>query len=117
MKLWVYNILTLLFFVLISRVIAALLPFPFPSSIIGLILLFLALNSKLLDIHYAERACLLLNKHIGVLFVPAGVALIGYIDLVAENWLALITTTLLSTIMVFYTVGHVYCWLNQGKKS
>lgn len=116
MKLWIFNIITIAFFMLISRLITQLLPFEFPSSIIGLVLLFLALNSKILNIEYAEKACLLLNKYIGVLFVPAGVALIGYVDLVTENWFALITTALLSTIAVFYTVGHIYCFLNKGNK-
>ncbi len=108
MKIWIYNIFTILFFVLLSRLITAFLPFNFPSSILGLILLFIALNSGLLKQHYVEKACNLLNKYIGILFVPSGVALLSYFDLVQDNLLAILVASVCGTVVIFYTVGFTY---------
>jgi holin-like protein len=113
MKIWLYNIFTILCFVILSRAIGMLLPFAFPSSIIGLILLFIALSSGLLKPKYIEKVCDQLNRHIGILFVPAGVGLMGYFELVQQNLLALSMASLIGTIVIFFSVGHTYCYLNS----
>lgn len=116
MKLWSYNLAVISFFIVLSRLIAHFLPFEFPSSIIGLLLLFVALNSGLLKPAYAEKICTILNKYIGVLFVPSGVGLMHYFDLVSDNLAALLITAFVSTLAVFFTVGKVYSLLDSGDK-
>ena len=91
-----------------------LLPVEFPSSIIGLLLLFIALSSGMLKQKYVEKVCLQLNRHVGILFVPAGVALMGYFELVQQNLVALIMAGLIGTVAIFFTVGHTYCYLNRA---
>lgn len=114
MKIWLYNIFTILCFVVLGRAVSMLLPVEFPSSIIGLLLLFVALSSGLLKQKYVEKVCEQLNRHIGILFVPAGVALMGYFELVQQNILALIMAGLIGTVAIFFTVGHTYCYLNRA---
>lgn len=114
MKIWLYNIFTIFCFVILGRVISMLLPIEFPSSIIGLLLLFVALSSGILKQKYVEKICEQLNRHIGILFVPAGVALMGYFELVQQNLLALVMAGLIGTIVIFFTVGHTYCYLNRS---
>jgi len=114
MKIWLYNIFTIFCFVILGRVISMLLPVEFPSSIIGLLLLFIALSSGMLKQKYVEKICEQLNRYIGVLFVPAGVGLMGYFELVQQNLLALIMASLISTVVIFFTVGHTYCYLNRA---
>ncbi|MDX2321608.1 MAG: CidA/LrgA family protein [Moritella sp.] len=113
MKIWLYNIFTIFCFVVLGRAVSMLLPVEFPSSIIGLLLLFIALSSGMLKQKYVEKACEQLNRHIGILFVPAGVALIGYFELVQQNLVALIMAGLIGTVVIFFTVGHTYCYLNR----
>lgn len=113
MKIWLYNIFTLFCFVVLARIIGMLLPVEFPSSIIGLLLLFVALSSGVLKQKYVEKACEQLNRHIGILFVPAGVALMGYFELVQQNIIALIMAGFIGTVVIFFTVGHTYCYLNR----
>ncbi len=117
MKIWLYNIFTILCFVLLSRAIGMLLPFNFPTSIIGLLLLFIALSSGLLKPMYIEKVCDQLNRHIGILFVPAGVALMGYFELVQQNLLALSMASLIGTVVIFFSVGHTYSFLNSRLMS
>ena len=117
MKIWLYNIFTICCFVVLGRVISMLLPVEFPSSIIGLLLLFVALSSGMLKQKYVEKACEQLNRHIGILFVPAGVALMGYFELVQQNLVALIMAGLVGTVAIFFTVGHTYCYLNRASAT
>ncbi|NQZ91984.1 MAG: CidA/LrgA family protein [Moritella sp.] len=117
MKIWLYNIFTICCFVVLGRVISMLLPVEFPSSIIGLLLLFVALSSGMLKQKYVEKACEQLNRHIGILFVPAGVALMGYFELVQQNLVALIMAGLVGTVAIFFTVGHTYCYLNRASTA
>lgn len=116
MKIWLYNIFTIFCFVVLGRLVSMLLPVAFPSSIIGLLLLFVALSSGILKQKYVEKACEKLNRHIGILFVPAGVVLMGYFELVQQNLLALIMAGLIGTVVIFLTVGHTYCFLNRASK-
>lgn len=113
MKIWLYNIFTIVCFVVLGRVVSMLLPVEFPSSIIGLLLLFIALSSGMLKQKYVEKACEQLNRHIGILFVPAGVALMGYFELVQQNLIALIMAGFFGTVAIFFSVGHTYCYLNR----
>ncbi|SQD77400.1 CidA/LrgA family protein [Moritella yayanosii] len=117
MKIWLYNIFTIFCFVVLGRVISMLLPVAFPSSIIGLLLLFVALSSGLLKQKYVEKACEQLNRHIGILFVPAGVALMGYFELVLQNIVPLIMAGFIGTVVIFFTVGHTYCYLNRASEA
>ena len=117
MKIWLYNIFTIFCFVVLGRVISMLLPVAFPSSIIGLLLLFVALSSGMLKQKYVEKVCEQLNRHIGILFVPAGVALMGYFELVQQNLVALIMAGLIGTVAIFFTVGHIYCYLNRASAA
>ncbi|SGZ05306.1 Putative effector of murein hydrolase LrgA [Moritella viscosa] len=117
MKIWLYNIFTIFCFVILGRGVSLLLPVECPSSIIGLLLLFIALSSGILKQKYVEKVCLQLNRHIGILFVPAGVALMGYFDLVQQNLLPLIMASFIGTVVIFLTVGHTYCYLNRASAA
>ncbi|MCJ8350078.1 CidA/LrgA family protein [Moritella sp.] len=117
MKIWLYNIFTIFCFVILGRGVDMLLPVEFPSSIIGLLLLFIALSSGILKKKYVEKICEQFNRHIGILFVPAGVALMGYFDLVQQNLLPLIMAGSIGTVVIFFTVGHTYCFLNRASSN
>ena len=78
-----------------------------PGSIIGMILLFLSLQFKVIkldDINYIGD--LFLNN-MAIFFVPAGVALIKSLDLISNNIFVLLMTIFFSTIGVMYTTGFV----------
>ena len=117
MKIWLYNIFTIFCFVVLWRVISMLLPVAFPSIIIGLLLLFVTLSSGMLKQKYVEKVCEQLNRHIGILFVPAGVALMGYFELVQQNLVALIMAGLIGTVAIFFSFGHTYCYLNRASAA
>ena len=77
----------------LSLVIEKLLPFTFPASVIGMILLFLCLFTGVLKIeHIQEKA---------FFFVPAGVSIMNYFDVLKHSIVQLVFVCIISTIITF----------------
>ena len=85
----------------LSLVIEKLLPFTFPASVIGMILLFLCLFTGVLKIeHIQEKADFLLGN-MAFFFVPAGVSIMNYFDVLKHSIVQLVFVCILSTIITF----------------
>ena len=85
----------------ISTVIEALLPFSFPASVIGMILLLLCLITGVLKIHHIQEKSDFLLSNMAFFFIPAGVSIINYFDVLKNAWLQLILVCVLSTVITF----------------
>ena len=80
----------------LSLVIEKLLPFTFPASVIGMILLFLCLFTGVLKIeHIQEKADFLLGN-MAFFFVPAGVSIMNYFDVLKHSIVQLVFVCIIS---------------------
>ena len=104
---------------LASEGIAAVLPFSFPASVIGMILLFLLLLSGLLKIDHIREKSDFLLANMAFFFIPAGVNVINYLDILKANWLPLLLICVLTTIITFaattYSVRFTMYLLSRRK--
>ncbi|MGM0874964.1 MAG: CidA/LrgA family protein [Bacillota bacterium] len=78
-----------------------------PGSIIGMILLFGALHFKLVKREWLSLGGSLLLKHLPLLFIPATVGVIDYLDLFKGSGLITIGIAFLSTIIVMITSAFI----------
>lgn len=78
-----------------------------PGSIVGMLLLFLLLQFKVLDLSSIENISGFFLDNMAVFFIPAGVSLIKSLDLIKENVLVLLLVICLSTLIVMYTTGVI----------
>ncbi|KLV03803.1 hypothetical protein ABT56_17675 [Photobacterium aquae] len=76
-----------------------------PGSIIGMLILFTILSMGLLPANWAMPGCHLLIRHMALLFVPVGVGLMNYLDLLQANTLIILLSTLGSSLVVFAALG------------
>lgn len=76
-----------------------------PGGVIGMILLAGLLLSGILDIRQVETAAQLLLDNMSLFFVPAGVGLLIYFELIASHWLAILIITVLSFLVVMVATG------------
>ena len=74
-----------LFVCLLGEAIAAVLPFPFPASVIGMVLLFLLLACKWLKPRHIQEKSNFLLSNMAFFFIPAGVGLLDYLDVLKAN--------------------------------
>ena len=78
-----------------------------PGNIIGMILLFLLLQFKVIKLDSVDELGGLLLNNMAIFFVPAGVSLIRSLDLISDNIFVLLITIFFSTIAVMYITGFV----------
>lgn len=79
---------------------------PVPGSIIGMLILTACLQTGLLKLRHVEGVADFLVRNLGFFFVPAGVALVDYFDVLREQWLAIVGSAVLSTWVVLAVTGH-----------
>ena len=85
----------------ISQIVEAVLPFPFPASVIGMVLLLILLLVRALKVdHIREKSDFLLSN-MAFFFIPAGVSIINYFDILASNLIPLLVICLVSTLLTF----------------
>jgi len=108
----------------ISLVIEHYLPFSFPASVIGMVLLLICLLTGFLKIeHVQEKADFLSNM--AFFFVPAGVSIINYFDELKSTAVQLIIICIISTVVTFavtaysvmLTVRLMKKWKDRRKKA
>jgi holin-like protein len=95
----------LLFFLGVGNAISLGLKLHVPGNVIGMILLTVCLLTKILDIKRVEPAADMLLSEIGLFFVPPGVAVMLYFDLIAKQWLPLLAAIVGSLLAVLWATA------------
>ena len=86
-----------------------------PSSIIGMLLLTLLLKLKVIKLEWVRGLTDFLIANLGFFFVPPGVALMLYFDLIRAEILPIALATLLSTVIVLILTGHTHQAVSKGE--
>lgn len=107
-------IVTISFF---GELLKYLIPLSIPASIYGMVLLFLALEFKILKVSDIKETSSFLIEIMPLMFVPAGVGLLDSWDALSPIWIQVIFITLVSTIIVMGISGSVtQFFIRRGKK-
>ncbi len=87
---------------------------PVPGSVLGMVLLTLALQTRVIRPSWVRPAADLLLRHMALFFVPPGVAVMVHADLIRAEWLPIVVGSAASTVAVLLTVGWVQQRLEPG---
>ena len=79
-----------------------------PSSIIGMLLLTLLLQLKVVRLEWVKGLCDFLVANIGFFFVPPGVAVMLYFDLIRAELVPILAASAISTVLVLAVTGWVH---------
>ncbi|TCJ98375.1 holin-like protein [Volucribacter psittacicida] len=96
-------ILYLMFF--LGKAIAYLVPIGVPASIWGLLLLFMALCLKIIQLDWLYFGAGLFIRYMALLFIPVSVGVIKYSDLLFSQAKALLIPNIVSTIITLIFIG------------
>jgi holin-like protein len=80
---------------------------PLPGSVVGMVLLTAAIELGVLPLAVVRDAAELLVRHLSLLFVPGGAALLLYLDVVRGAWVAVTLAATASLVVVLLVVGVV----------
>ena len=92
----------------------ALLPFPIPASIYGMVLLFLAFASKLLKVESVKETGAFLVSMLPLLFVIPTVGLMAYWDLIRADVFRIAVLIVVTTILTFGVSGMLTKLFRKG---
>ncbi|WP_312739257.1 CidA/LrgA family protein [Cedecea neteri] len=85
--------------------VASLLPIVIPGSIIGMLILFVLLSLQIVPAKWVKPSCHLLIRYMALLFVPIGVGVMQYYDVLKAQFGPVVVSCLISTLVVLVIVS------------
>lgn len=101
---------------LIGELLNYLIPLPIPSSIYGLVIMFLCLHFKIVKIADVKKTAVFLIEIMPLMFIPAAVGIIESWDIIKPNVIAYAIITIVSTVLVMAVAGRVTQWVIRHSK-
>lgn len=80
----------------------------FPSSVIGMLLLSLLLEFKIIKLEWVKGISDFLTSNLAFFFIPPGVAIMLYFDIIQTQLLPIAAATVISTVLVLVATGWVH---------
>ena len=105
---WIRGFTVLLACLFIGKGIALILPFDFPGSIIGLLVLFFLLTTQLVPLIWIHQSGQLLLRHMALLFIPVAAGLLGYVDVLSDGIGLILSAAFSGLVLILVVVGRLY---------
>lgn len=101
----------------LSTVIISFLGIPFPPPLLGMIILTILLCTGIIKENYIEDICGALIDKMALLFLPAGVSMILYLDVIKAELLPISLTLVLSSVIILCSTALVLELLLRKKEE
>lgn len=94
--------LAIIFFIcFLGEVLARLLPFNFSASVLSMLILLLLLAVRAVRLESIKASAQFFTSNMAVLFIPYGVKVLQYVDVIRENILLFLIIVLVTTPVVY----------------
>ncbi|WP_346913519.1 CidA/LrgA family protein [Clostridium sp.] len=91
----------------IGEILKYIIPLPIPASIYGLIIMLIALKTKIVSLEQVKDTGTFLIEIMPLMFIPAAVGLLVSWDALKDICIPVIIITILTTVIVMATTGTV----------
>lgn len=102
---------------MIGSFIQQLLHIPIPGSMIGMLLLFLLLMTGIVKEKWVARGANMLLSHLTLLFIPATVGVMDYVELFSGKGIWSVVIVIVSTMMVMVFAGFIGQWAQTREQK
>lgn len=85
----------------LGEIVASILPFAFPSSVISMIILFILLITKIIKTDHIREKSDFLLKNMAFFFIPAGVGIMSNFEFIKDSVVQILLICLITTILTF----------------
>ncbi|MCG7378372.1 CidA/LrgA family holin-like protein [Paenibacillus sp. ACRSA] len=119
MKKWGLGILQvaiLMAFSLLMNQLAGALHLPIPGSILGMVVLFLLLQTGVVKLRWIEVGAAWLLGELLLFFIPSAVGIMNYMPMLEHDGLQILFIVLLSTFLVMVCTGLVATQIAKRKE-
>ncbi|MCK0158307.1 CidA/LrgA family protein [Cellulophaga sp. F20128] len=101
------GVLYIFLFLVIGEIIVYLFNLSIAGNIVGMVAIFIALKFKIIQLKDVKPASDQFIKYMVLFFVPYGVGLMAFYDILKMHWIAIVVGTVLSTILTLYITAIV----------
>lgn len=102
---------------LVGELLALVPGLNIPGSILGMLVLTAFLERGVVRPESIAPVCRFLIKNMAFFFVPPGVALMLYFDIIAAEWVPITVATVVSIFLVLVVTGRLYEFLHRYYKK
>ncbi len=99
------SLLIIFSFLYLSEIFSTYLGIQFPANVIGMMVLAFLLQKNFIKQDSVKPGANLFLENLGLFFVPTGVGLINFLDLLNQNLIPIAVATFVSTFVVIAVVG------------
>lgn len=97
----------------VGQLLQTLFYLPIPGTVIGLVLLFLALQIGIIKVEMIEDVCEFLISNMSFLFIPAGVGLMTSFGILKGKWIVFMVILIISTIVFWLITAYTVKFLRK----
>ncbi|MDR0921185.1 MAG: CidA/LrgA family protein [Lactobacillales bacterium] len=101
------QLVLILIFSFAGEVLSTVFHLPFPGSIIGMLLLFLTLEFKLIKVDDVKEVGEFLLGNMTILFLPAGVGIMAHFSMIVKVWWQLAIIVLVTLVVNVLVIGRL----------
>ena len=87
-----------------------------PGSIWGMLVLTVLLETKVVKPQSVSTTCKFLVSNMAFFFIPPGVALMYYFDIISKEWIPILVATVVSVLIVLVVTGRLHQLLHHQYK-
>ena len=110
---FLHQMCIIVLFSFLGEVCRAVIPYPIPASIYGMLLMLAALALKIVRVEQVKDAGNFLVSFFPVLFIAPTVNLIACWDYIRDDLIALVVIIAVTTVLTFATSGLVAQWIGR----
>ena len=99
----------------ISTIALNLCGFKFPPALLAMLLLLALMLKGIIRPRTVEDVCDILIEKMGMLFLPAGVSILLYLDIIVAESTAIIATVLISSLLILVVTALFLNFMLKGK--
>ncbi|MDO5100956.1 MAG: CidA/LrgA family protein [Eubacteriales bacterium] len=112
---YLYQAMRILAVVLLAEICNYLIPLPIPTSIYGIVLLFIALQTGIIKLAQIEETADFLLGIMPILFVPTAVNIMNSYQSFAHAVWPVLAILLISTVVTMAVTGKLAQWMLSKK--
>lgn len=102
---------------LVGEFLSTSLHLPIPGNILGMIILFILLCTKVVKVDNISNVTNFLLDHLAFFFIPAGVGLMASMGIIKSTWWQLLVVCLSTTVIIIGVTGIIVQAISQRTKE
>lgn len=110
------QLLLILAFTFLGKSLQVVFHLPVPGSVLGMVFLFIALCTGIIKEKQLALVGDYLIENLSILFLPAGVGLMLYLDMIKDSFAAVLFILLATFVVSIFVVGRISQWIKTKKE-